>query len=202
MANKRNNDKILTHECNVISNLLNTMKREKSKNSNHSPKIQGCINTRSGTSKFGLFWILLGSGSSSTIVIGKLTSKIKGKNSSETTTWETQAGKSTTSKKTNIDFCLPEFSATKILSWKFHVDNKNKSRYDMILGRDLLTALGLDLIFSENIIISVEGPYEGCLVPMADFSNYDFKSLTKEYLNRKNPLLIRTLTNASNSRAQ
>ena len=50
----------------------------------------------------------------------------------------------------------------------------------MILGRELLTALVLDLKFSENLSIDGEGPYEGCLEPMADLSNYDFKSLTKE----------------------
>ena len=48
----------------------------------------------------------------------------------------------------------------------------------MILGRDLLTALGLDLKFSESLIIGNEGPYEGFSSPMADLSNYDFKSLT------------------------
>ena len=58
------------------------------------------------------------------------------------------------------------------------MDNQTKSRYGMILGRDLITALGLDLKFSENIIIGGEGPYEGCLGPMVDLSNYDYKSLT------------------------
>ena len=38
----------------------------------------------------------------------------------------------------------------------------------MIIGRDLLTALGPDLNFSENLIIGGEGPYEGCLEPMSD----------------------------------
>ena len=41
----------------------------------------------------------------------------------------------------NIDFCLPEFSATKIVMWKCHVGESTEGRYDMILGRDLLTAL-------------------------------------------------------------
>ena len=49
----------------------------------------------------------------------------------------------------------------------------------MILGRDLLTSLGLYLKFSGNIIISGEGPYEGYLAPMVDLSNCDFKSLTE-----------------------
>ena len=56
--------------------------------------------------------------------------------------------------------------------------NKTNIRYDMILGRDLLIALGLDLNFSENLIIGSEGPYEWCLAPMSDLSYYEFKSLT------------------------
>ena len=48
----------------------------------------------------------------------------------------------------------------------------------MTPGRDLLTALGTDLNFSENVIIGDEGPYEGCSSPMVDVSNYNFKSIT------------------------
>ena len=54
------------------------------------------------------------------------------------------------------------------------MDNKTNRRYDMILGRDLLTALGLDLKFSENLIVGGEGPREGCLSTMDELSNYDF----------------------------
>ena len=61
--------------------------------------------------------------------------------------WETQARKFTTSKKANVEFYLPEFSVTKIVTWKCHMDDSTKGRYDMILGRHLLTALGLDLKF-------------------------------------------------------
>ena len=48
----------------------------------------------------------------------------------------------------------------------------------MILGRYLLIALILNLIFSENVIIGGEGPYEGCLEKMVDISNYNFTSIT------------------------
>ena len=61
----------------------------------------------------------------------------------------------------NVDFCLPEFSATKIVMWKFHVDESTNGRYDMILGRDLLTALVIDLKSSDNVIIGGEVPYKG-----------------------------------------
>ena len=92
--------------------------------------------------------------------------------------WETQAGKFTISKKVDVYFCLPEFSATKIVSWKFQVDNQTNSRYYMIIVRYLINSLGLDFKFSENIIIGGDGPYQGCSAPMVDLSHYEVKSLT------------------------
>ena len=44
----------------------------------------------------------------------------------------------------------------------------------MILGRDLLTPLILDLKFSDKLIICGEWACKGCLAPMADLSKYDF----------------------------
>ena len=48
------------------------------------------------------------------------------------------------------------------------MDNQTNSTYAMILGRDVLTALELDLKFNENIIIGGAVPYEGCPTPMVD----------------------------------
>ena len=89
-----------------------------------------------------------------------------------------QARKFTTSKKANVYFFLPKFSVTKIVTWKCHVGNSANGRYDMILGRDLLTAMVLDIKFSENFIIGREGIYKGCSEPMVDVSNYYFNIIT------------------------
>ena len=80
----------------------------------------------------------------------------------------------------NVDFCLPEFSATNIVTWKCHEDESSTGRYDMILGRDLLTALVLDLKFPENAINGGKGPYKGCSAPMVDVNNYDCSILTEK----------------------
>ena len=96
-----------------------------------------------------------------------------------------------TLKKLNVDICLPEFNVTKIVFCKFHIDFSTNSRYNVILGRELLTSLLLDIKFSRNVIICGEGPYEGFLSPMVDVRNYDFIALTEKYLNRKNHLLTR-----------
>ena len=55
----------------------------------------------------------------------------------------------TTNLKVKIDFILPELSATKIVTWNFHVDDSVKGIYYMILGKDLLTQLLLNVKFSE-----------------------------------------------------
>ena len=49
----------------------------------------------------------------------------------------------------------------KIVTSKCHVDNSAKSRYDVILGRDIIIELVLDLKFSKHVIICGDVPYEG-----------------------------------------
>ena len=48
----------------------------------------------------------------------------------------------------------------------------------MILGRDLLTELGLNLKFSGNVIHGGEVPYKGCSAPTVDVNNDNFNNLT------------------------
>ena len=109
--------------------------------------------------------------------MGNMTSKLKTKQSAKTT-WGTQVGKFTSLKKLNLDFFLPEFSATKIVIWKCHIDKSTNGRYDMIIVRDILSELVPDLKFSDNIISVREGTHEGCSTPMVDVSNYDFNIIT------------------------
>ena len=47
----------------------------------------------------------------------------------------------------------------------------------MILGRDLLTELGLNIKFSKHIINSDDGPLIGDMAPMVDLAAYTFKYL-------------------------
>ena len=53
--------------------------------------------------------------------------------------WHTKDGNITTNLKVKMDFALPALSATNVVTWKFHVDDSAKVRYNMILGRYLLT---------------------------------------------------------------
>ena len=86
--------------------------------------------------------------------------------------WHTQAGNITTNLKVEVDFTLTELSVMNIVTWKCHVDESAKGRYDMILGRDLLTELGLNLKFSDHVIISNDGHFKGYTSPMVDLGTY------------------------------
>ena len=47
--------------------------------------------------------------------------------------WHTQACNITNNIKIKVDFKLPVLSATNVMTWKCHVDDSTKDRYDVIL---------------------------------------------------------------------
>ena len=91
--------------------------------------------------------------------------------------WHTQEGSINTNIKGRIYSILPELSANKILTWNCHVDDSTKGRYDMILGRYLLTALGLNLKFSDCVIEADDEAFKGSTSSMVDLGTYEFKYL-------------------------
>ena len=132
------------------------------------------MNTRKGRAKFKNFRIILDTRCISTIVTGRLIPKLSPKEGNMMQ-WHTQAGSITTNLKVKIYLTLPEISATEIVTWNFHVDDTAKGRYDNILGRDLLTPLGLNLKLFDNVIEAYDGPFKGSTEPMVDLGTHEFK---------------------------
>ena len=64
--------------------------------------------------------------------------------------WKMQVGNLTTNMNVKIDFTLPGFRATKILTWYCHGLESARGIYNTILGRDLLISLGLKYYFSNT----------------------------------------------------
>ena len=91
--------------------------------------------------------------------------------------WHMQAGIITTNIKVKIYFTLYELSARKMVTWDFHGDDSSKGRYDMIIGRDLLTALLLNLKSSDNVIKADDVPFKGSTAPMVDLGNVWLKCI-------------------------
>ena len=104
------------------------------------------------------------------------------------TQWHTQAGKITTNSRVKIDFSLTGLGATKIVTCNCHVYDTAKIRNDMILRRDILAELGLNMELSDNVIEAYDGPFQGSTAPMVGLGAYEFKDLETGKLHSKNCL--------------
>ena len=65
----------------------------------------------------------------------------------------------------------------KIVTRNCHVDDSDKVRYDMILGRYSLTVLVLNLKLSDHVIKADDRPLKGLTAPMVDIGVYELKNL-------------------------
>jgi hypothetical protein len=111
------------------------------------------FNTRLGKAKTVTLRALLDSGGSGSLVAEEFAKKLRLKKSKTgaQTVWTTPAGKLETTTKCQAQFMLPELHDNKMISWDLHA-TKNLGAHDMIIGRDMLTGLGIDLQFSNNTI--------------------------------------------------
>ena len=92
----------------------------------------------------------------------------------------TQARNIKTNLKVKVDFTLPALRVKNVVTWYCHMDDSSKGRYNMILERDLLTELGLNIKLSEQVIKADYGPFNGSKTPMVDLGTYIFKYLNTE----------------------
>ena len=90
--------------------------------------------------------MLLDSGGSGTVIRAALAKKLR-KQKIEPTSWSTMAGTVSTSEMSKVQFSLPKFFDDKLVEWDVHLA-KDLGNYDMIIGRDILTDLGIDIHFS------------------------------------------------------
>ena len=90
------------------------------------------------------------SGASETIIKSELIKNLKSQKTSSQQ-WNTAAGKVSTNKIAKLMFNLPEFYETKIVQCWAHVF-ENNINYDMIIGRDLMTELGININFANQTI--------------------------------------------------
>ena len=72
------------------------------------------------------------------------------------------AGSVQTGQKTKAHFSLPEFFEDRLIEWNMHLTEK-LGQYDMIIGRDLLTELGVDINFSTSTC-----SWDNSVIPMRE----------------------------------
>ena len=68
--------------------------------------------------------------------------------------WKIKAGGFTTNQQCEINLKLPAFYEHKVVTWQANVDpsKQSTSQYDLIIGRDMIINLGIDIFFSQECI--------------------------------------------------
>jgi len=163
-------DKVLgTYDC-YTSTAQILGHRKKQKRDHLSTIAVGWVHTRKKSTKathLKKVNILFDSGCGATLVNKSFVTKLPQRKTT-TTTWKTKAGTFSTTKKCKCKIMLPEFHKHRVIEWEMYVDESSSSlssSYDMIIGRDLMESIGLDLLFSENLM-----RWDNATVPMRDNS--------------------------------
>ena len=137
-----------------------------------SPITLGWIQHRKGGHKskdYKRMRILLDSGCTSSVINRHFVAKLQKVPLSKPVKWKTKAGTFETKRKASFNFKLPEFHEGREITTTMHVDesDKDKCSHDMIIGRDLLFELGIDLCFSES-----EVKWDNATIPMRDPTHF------------------------------
>ena len=117
----------------------------------YSPIVYALLQSSLGKEKRTTVKVLLGSGASHMIVSKHCVRKLLRKKVSAAK-WHTAAGTFSTKFKSEIKFQLPELVPTVDITTSAYVYEGKMHDYDIIVGRDLLNELGIDLCLSDCVI--------------------------------------------------
>ena len=106
--------------------------------------------------------VLIDTGCSHSIILKKYCRKLTENKEKE---YATGSGTLKTKYESKVYFSLPEFSNQKIINWVFNVTSLEDLGYDVILGRDILLNLNMNISFEKRNIA-----WEGIEIPMRDFN--------------------------------
>ena len=139
--------------------------KKKAKTENLSSITIGYLASRKGSRKakdMTRIKILLDSGCAATLVNGDLISKLK-TTADTKTKWTTKAGNFKTNRKCKIVFTMPALFENREVNWNCYVDDNSSKdcMYDLIIGRDLMHELGIDICFS-----TAEIKWDNASIPM------------------------------------
>ena len=149
----------------VESNLKNDFENSKGVKT-PAPITFAHVLTKNTKFKFKSLLVLLDSGSSHSVIKHKHVKSMKHKYKKSYCTFQTAAGEYHTAHEVKVKFALDEFDRNTTIKHTFDVDESNDQigiGYDMIIGRDLLEKLSIDLRFTDRTI-----KWDDVIIPMKD----------------------------------
>ena len=130
---------------------------------NRKPVAIVLFNPRPGKAKPIKVVALLDSGGAGSLLSREMAKKLNiRKSAGKPMVWATAGGDIATREKCKSQLVLPELHDDRVIEWDFHVA-PTLGTYDMIIGRDMLEFIGMDLRFST---MTVE--WDGATMPFKD----------------------------------
>ena len=118
-----------------------------------SPIVFANVNVKRGKGKVQTIKVLLDSGASKTFINKQVVRKLKIVKNASKMVFNTPGGQLISNSTCKVLFQLPELNSSRTIEWKCQVnDSKVPTNYDMIIGRDLLEELGINIQFSDGTI--------------------------------------------------
>ena len=147
--------------------MLLSMRRKKCvKNTSKSPEVVVEIRSPNEEDKRRILRCLIDSGSTGCIILNEFTAGLQ-KQNCKSAKWTTKGGVFSTDSECTVPFYIADSSTQKLINWTCHIDTSDRSassNYDMMIGKDLLNELGIDIKFSSGTL-----KWEDTEVPMRDF---------------------------------
>ena len=150
-------------EVHSLASLIQSRQPKRQKSEDLRPMAFVRFNTSLRKPKPVTLRALLDSGASETIVNQQFAKKLRIKKSQfSSTVWSTPGGDMHTNQKVKAQFTIPELHDDRLIEWNMHVTN-SIGAYDMIIGRDILEFLKIDIRFSDSKV-----SWEGAEMPFKD----------------------------------
>ena len=134
-----------------MQDLVRGRKAKRQKTTDTKPVAFVRFKARLGTDKPVVLRALLDSGGSESLAAEEHVQKLRVKTVPSKQVWSTPSGAMTTNKKVKTHFKLPELDDRTVIEWNLHVA-KNLGQHDIILGRDILQFLRIDIRFSDQTV--------------------------------------------------
>ena len=112
--------------------------------------------------------VLFDSGSSHSMIVEKVVHKQQWKRLHNPVGFESCNGAFELSYKTEVNLTFPELNSHRVVTWQCYIDERqgNELGYDMIVGRDLMTSLGIQIDFQDKKL-----KWDGAELEMRDFNS-------------------------------
>ena len=158
ISNKKSrllNKRFMSHSCHVQTPLSRKLQRvDETSQLDLTTEVTALVKNITGSQPNKLTRVLIDTGCSKTLIKKEhVPNGLESAKKAKPISWSTNGGTFVTRHEVQLTIILPEFSSSMEVQWACAIDENPDSTYDMILGRDIQSALKMDICFSTGTLV-------------------------------------------------